>query len=460
MKNGYKDSVSIETKEKIKLINDANPYIDITPYELGLGYPFVNYEGLVLKPNEAMIFAVEANSVSEKQEIVGYEGSISGREYQYSEHRSSIRGKTRSKAIRGRVKYVYDGELIITNKRIVFIGNEDSFQFDIEDISSYKIMSDDSFIIQSGDMFRKITLDKELFEYTTDFIRQAINANEDGIDIYQDIVEADRNMSIENRKLIERISYEVKNLKIYRPIPIAKIMLPIIIVMILIKIIFPSITTEQGNIESKHLDNEENSILETSQTLETPNSETNYDNQLEFLKKEDHPIIFDDIKKVKSYYANVRDKKITVIDKTKSTGSRNPWENECSLYLVEDKGLLNSIHINLFDPKLSDKTSVDDVMSLAVEYLPENFLKSYEVDRAYKYENSDKTGYSCFMKLKSTEKSKEEQKYPKYYSINMENLNGTNKWMIETDDERISAESLEWASKFADEWKIDLSKYE
>lgn len=459
MENGYKDSVSIETKEKIKLINDANPYVDITPYELGVGYPFVNYEGVVLKPKEAMIFVVEANSVSEKQEIVGYEGRISGREYQYSEHRSRIREKTTSKAIRGNVKYVYNGELIITNKRIIFIGNEDCFQFDIEDIASYKITSNDSFLLQSDDMFRKITVDEDLFEYTTDFIRQVINANEDGIDIYQAIAEADRNMSIGDRKLIERISSEVKNLKIYRPIPISKIMIPIVVVIILIKIIFPSITMEQDNIESKHLNNQENQILETSQTVKTSKVETNYDNQLEFLKKEDHPIIFDDIKNVKSYYANVKDKKIMVIDKTSSTGSRNPWENDCSLYLVEDKGLLNSVHINLFDPKLSDKTSVDDVMSLAVEYLPENFLKSYEVDRAYKYEDLDKKGYSCFLKLKSTEKSNVEQKYPKYYSINMENLNGTNKWMIETDDEKITSESLEWVSKFADEWKIDLSKY-
>lgn len=49
-----------QAKEKIIAHNRANPYVDITPYELKVGFPTVKYPGFFPQSGEVVLYAVPA----------------------------------------------------------------------------------------------------------------------------------------------------------------------------------------------------------------------------------------------------------------------------------------------------------------------------------------------------------------------------------------------------------------
>lgn len=53
-------TITEEIKIKIANANKENPYVDITPYELGIAFPFVNYIGFHPDVDEILIYATPA----------------------------------------------------------------------------------------------------------------------------------------------------------------------------------------------------------------------------------------------------------------------------------------------------------------------------------------------------------------------------------------------------------------
>ena len=46
-----------------------NPYVDVTPFENGTGFPIVNYSELFLQEDEKIIFATPAQTFLDKEKI-------------------------------------------------------------------------------------------------------------------------------------------------------------------------------------------------------------------------------------------------------------------------------------------------------------------------------------------------------------------------------------------------------
>lgn len=438
-----KNDEFMDIKKNIKQINQSNPYVDVTPYELELGYPFVDYDGIVLRSKEAMIFAVPAFSFSEKDEIIGYEENTYGRVYNYSETRSRFRGKSRSTAIRGKVTYTYNGDLVITNKRIIFIGQEDSVEFNLDEISSYKITSSNTFIIQENDMYRNIAVAEELFAYTTGFIKHVIDSNNNGIDIYEALVESDRNLTSSDRQLIKKISNEADKVMVLKPIHKKKLIKFIIAIFVLTFLLWPN-------------GNNSNAVPPVHQP--PVNQEANL-SQTEFIQDENHPHVFDDIETVKAYYENYKPQKIMVLDGKKYSQIKNKVsfkEDDVTMYALENyKGeFWRNFTINIFDPEICKDIDIKDIELLISKYFPENFFELYDICWPYIQEHDDLTEYVCYLRYK--EGVTLDPKYPPYFEIGILHFKESNRWRIDTDFSE-SIPSSEWLEKNTKKWDVNFN---
>ena len=61
-----------QAKNKICAHNAVNPYVDITPYELKVGFPIVKYAGFFPSAGEVIIYAVPSATFTDKEQVVAY----------------------------------------------------------------------------------------------------------------------------------------------------------------------------------------------------------------------------------------------------------------------------------------------------------------------------------------------------------------------------------------------------
>lgn len=59
-------AISKETLQKIAAANSANPYADITPYEINVGMPIIHYTGFSSQLGECIIYAAPAQTFKDK----------------------------------------------------------------------------------------------------------------------------------------------------------------------------------------------------------------------------------------------------------------------------------------------------------------------------------------------------------------------------------------------------------
>ena len=181
---------------KARKVNRANPYVDITPYELQMSFPIVSYPDFFPQMEEVIVYVAPANTFVDKEQVVGYTGGSSGVSVRVAKGVSLRTGGSSRKPIRSVVRKYHFGDLIITNKRILFIGKDDRFEFAINKISAIKVLDRTSFIIQSGKSSKNVSLDKSLVPYAYEFITYVINESNKGVDIYRSIVESRSNEQI------------------------------------------------------------------------------------------------------------------------------------------------------------------------------------------------------------------------------------------------------------------------
>ena len=118
---------TVQVKEKIYAHNKANPYVDITPYELKIGFPVVNYQGFFGHTGEIILYATPAATFKDKEQVVGYTGKSAGASIRVAKGMTIRTGGSGGSPIRSAVRKHNPGDLIITNKRVVFIGKDDNF---------------------------------------------------------------------------------------------------------------------------------------------------------------------------------------------------------------------------------------------------------------------------------------------------------------------------------------------
>ena len=119
----------------------------------------VNYGNLVLKEGEEVYFAAPARTFTSKEKITGYTGGSRGVNVHVVKGVNFRVGNHRAKPIRETVVSFKEGDYVVTNRRIVFIGAEEHFEFKLENVSAVKQIGYDAFTIIAGGKSKNITLE-------------------------------------------------------------------------------------------------------------------------------------------------------------------------------------------------------------------------------------------------------------------------------------------------------------
>lgn len=178
-------NIAKETLQKVAVANRVNPYVDITPYEVGVGMPIINYVGFFPQKGECIIYAAPAQTFKDKEQVVSYTGKSVGASFRVAKGVTVRTGSSGGRPIRGSVRNHNVGDLIITNKRVVFIGKDDSFDFSIEKISAVKILDGQSFVLQSGRTAKNVSVNPAIVAYVVGFITYAQKEFASGSDVYK-----------------------------------------------------------------------------------------------------------------------------------------------------------------------------------------------------------------------------------------------------------------------------------
>lgn len=104
MGNIYQNNISKKVKNRIALVNYLNPYVDITPFELRIGIPIVNYQGFYVQQGELIIYAVPAQANTEGNTTVVFTSSSGGAGYKISERVTVHTEKTIGKKAKSNIK--------------------------------------------------------------------------------------------------------------------------------------------------------------------------------------------------------------------------------------------------------------------------------------------------------------------------------------------------------------------
>lgn len=439
-----------DIKLKIAYANRDNPYVDITPYELQVGFPTVSYDAFHPHSNEILIYVAPAMTFKDKEQVVGYTNKSKGYSVRVTKSVSVLSGSSGGRAIRDVVRKFNSGDLLITNKRVIFVGKDDSFEFLISRISTVKLLDKNSFVIQSGSTSKNVSLDPSLVAYAFGFINYVINQTSKGVDIYSSILEVQSQITPEQVELCNRVRLEVATLAPSRKKKKkSKIFLTLVGILVLFGII---------------------SVLNSNELSEDSfgGSSSKY-SDVELLKLEGHPKVYDPLEMAQEFYSFVDSDKVQVVNsKIYAKLQRNVKEftdDENLIYLVElpESGkYLGVLHINLFTPELTIDMSLDKAAELFVSYLPNDFFEHYSKDISYSYGNDSTTIYiySCRLNESGIAYHNEGHgEYSYYYSFYIVHYKDTNQWILKTDYSAYGDKGLDWIEKYSDSWDINLKDY-
>ncbi len=217
--NNYQseEKTKIENAEKLLKIakaNRVNSYVDVTPFVLDYCVPFVDYDGFFCAKGEVVVYACPANVFKDKEQVIGYRGRSMGSSVRITKGWYMRRSRSGSSAIRAEIRKYYNGDLIVTNKRIVFIGKDESFECGVEKIGAIKLLSKGSFVLQFGRTSENISVDINITEYAYGLINYVVKAHRDGEDVCRMVEKSYADMTEEQKALCERVKQETDQLKI------------------------------------------------------------------------------------------------------------------------------------------------------------------------------------------------------------------------------------------------------
>lgn len=202
--------------KEIAVANKLSIYSDVLPYHLRIGFPIVNYNNIILRPDEFILYATPAYTWKEKERVVGYEGGAYGASVRIFRgfwlHRSARRGVPIRKNIREFTK----GDLIITNQRIVFLAPTNAFELNVEKISSCQPIAKDALVFQYGNTTKNIYVEKtELLKYVYGCANASISSALKGYDLYEENENWQKSMNAEKEQVYEKAKRKID--RIYVP---------------------------------------------------------------------------------------------------------------------------------------------------------------------------------------------------------------------------------------------------
>lgn len=151
----------------------VNPYVDVSMYEAGI-VPIVNYHGLLLKPNEVLIYATPGYTFADKEKVVGYTGGSSGYSVRVAKGFTVRQGSSKGRAIRQDVREFNKGDYIVTSQRLVFLGEKQSFDQSYSKITGMQPIARDSFRITAGSKIININVPANQAPYALGLARSAM----------------------------------------------------------------------------------------------------------------------------------------------------------------------------------------------------------------------------------------------------------------------------------------------
>lgn len=152
-------------KENIIQKDYHNPYVDVSLYDNDSTLPLVNYPNLFLHQGEWLLYAVPASTFVEIEQIVGYAGESAGVSVNIAKGVSVRTGSSKGRPIRKNVAKFNNGDFVITNNRIIFIAQNESFEFSVNEVSATKIIAKNAFLIAQGNKHKNICVDESQVRY-------------------------------------------------------------------------------------------------------------------------------------------------------------------------------------------------------------------------------------------------------------------------------------------------------
>lgn len=441
-----------DTLYRIANANYSNPYADVIPFALGVGYPIVRYNGFMLQNQEVILYVAPASVYNDKEKVVGYTGSSAGVSVRVAKGVSVRTGGSKSKAVRNNVREYTDGDLIITNKRVVFTASKNSFEMKINKITATKILTRESFILQAGNTAKNLYLNEALNFYVCAMINHATDSFAQGIDMYEECNIVQNNMSIEHQQLCINTRQQISTLKIAKKkktttvLPkVFGIVMSILFVIIIVALVIP----KNANSTS---DSEQEIVL------------SHYSDK-ELVLMDNHPRIFDDLASVESYIKQLNDARVNVVytqeGKTQTTDGKKPYKKAVITY---DRHSSNHDYVGCFtidikDSDYSRDMTVETAVEVALTYLPQNFKDLYKCDSAYIRETDNAVIYTYAMRLNENGieyHNNGNKQYSNYLSLYIIDYTDSNRWVIESDYAAYGNKDKGWIEKYATPWDIQL----
>ncbi len=450
----------LQAKQKICQHNHNNSYVDITPYELQVGVPIVNYMGFFPQADEVVVYVVPAFTFKDKEQVLGYRGKSSGVSVRLAKGLTYRTGGSGGNPIRGNVRKYHEGDLIITNKRVVFISKDDSFEYAVSKISAVKPLTQESFVIQSGKSFKNIIVHNSLIIYTIGFINYVVTGFNSNLDIVSEYKQANNDITEEQKNLCNQIKQDVLNMPYKEPKAKKKkwgcftqflfAIMCLLFIFLVFVVGFATISENKSNGKGNNV---------TIQSYTDKN----------IVNLENHPKAFDSFEETKNFYSQVSNKKVRILDTYKKGGAYTK-EEEYLLYIDNGASLkdyVSDIRINLGLSEEFNDITLDEVIKIAVSYLPMDVMNEYyNVNRVFTHGNDKIMSYHYSWELndKGVEyhNSGHYELYKNYGFVVVHNIED-NTFTINIDlwanDVSKIGHSDEWINKNTTKWTIDLEKY-
>lgn len=186
--------------------------------------------------------------------------------------------------------------------------------------------------------------------------------------------------------------------------------------------------------------------------------------EIELLTLKNHPRIYDDYRTAQEFYNTIGDDRVKVIEISEYARIRQNLPSYSSdkniLYIVKqaEEKYFGNVHFNIICPSAAN-LSVENVTSIILDYLPENFFEYYDEDLSYIYEDDHTTAYTYSARLneKGVEyHNNQAPQYSYYFYFRIFNFDGGKYWRAETGFAAYGDKDKGWVEKNAEKWDIDL----
>lgn len=445
---------SKEILQKTAAANRANPYVDITPYELGFGMPVINYSGFFSQPGECIVYAAPAHTFKDKTRTVGYTGKSAGASFHIAKGFTVRTGNSGIKPVRDTVRDCNSGDLIITNKRIVFVGKDDSFDLPLEKLSAVKISDRQSFTLLCGKTQKNISMDSAVVAYAVGFISYVQKESAAGVDVYQS---CHAPLTSEQLAYCDCVRQECKKIRQPKKRNSNRALWAIVKILFALTILVAAVGIILSSVENnKNANNKQISNADTNYTVS------------ELINLEDHPRIFESFADVKSFYDKIGDNRIAVTNAAEKASMKKSlksiYSDDIVLYMTQhsaNKEYLGTVEINIFDKDFAANITVERAVEIAVTYLPADFFKYYSPDASYVYENdgTEFYTYSCRLNDEGIEHHNSvAPQYSYYYYVQITKYSDGAHWKITTGYSAYGGKYKGWIEKYAEPWNAPFQK--